>query len=364
MRRTRRPKSSQPAMKRFARAIDRRWGELSRHLRRALAAALVLTLGIGIGLALTHHAPPPRPTRRVAEVQAPPNPPAAAPHVTEAQPVQPPSSVAPPSVAPPPPERPAPPPSGEPPWLRFAVKPPAIDGRAMVALVLDDLGLDRKRTERAIALPGPLTLSFMTYAEDLPHQAAAARQAGHELLLHVPMEPLDGHLDSGPNSLRVGLSREEVLRRLRWGLDRFSGYVGINNHMGSRFTSDAAAMLPVIDELRARGLLFLDSRTAASSVGEALAHRHGVPTVSRNVFLDDDVAAPAIGARLADLEQAARRKGAAVAIGHAHDATLAALAAWLPGLAAKHLVLVPLSTIVRRSEGGVNVTAARRGTAG
>lgn len=355
-------------MKRFARAIDRRWRALSQRLRGALAAALVLTLGIGIGLALTHRAPAPQPTRHVAEIPVP-HPPAEAPRLSEAQPVRPPSVAplppvaSPPSVASPPPERPAAT-SGEPPWLRFAVKPPATDGLAMVALVLDDLGLDRKRTERAIALPGPLTLSFMTYAEELPHQTAAARQAGHELLLHVPMEPLDAHLDSGPNSLRVGLSHEEVLRRLRWGLDRFSGYVGINNHMGSRFTSDAASMLPVIDELRARGLLFLDSRTAASSVGEALARQHGVPTVSRNVFLDDDVAAPAIGARLADLEQAARRKGAAVAIGHAHDTTLAALAAWLPSLAAKHLVLVPLSTVVRRGEGGVNATAARRGATG
>jgi uncharacterized protein len=178
------------------------------------------------------------------------------------------------------------------------------------------------------------------------------------------MEPLDAHLDAGPNSLRVDLGRDELLRRLRWGLDRFPGYVGINNHMGSRFTGDAASMLPVIEELRSRGLLFLDSRTAATSVGETLAHREGVPTLSRNVFRDDDIAAPAIGARLADAEQAARRKGAAVAIGHAHDATLAALAAWLPGLAAKQIVLVPLTAVVRRNESGVSTTMTRRGGAG
>jgi polysaccharide deacetylase 2 family uncharacterized protein YibQ len=248
----------------------------------------------------------------------------------------------------------------QPAWQRFAVTPPAIDGRAMVAIVLDDLGLDRKRTERAIHLPGPLTLSFMTYAEELPRQTAMAHEAGHELLLHVPMQPLDAHLDSGPNSLQTDLNRDEVLRRLRWGLDRFSGYVGINNHMGSRFTSDAIGMTPVIEELHARGLLFLDSRTTGMTVGEALARKRGVPAVARNVFLDDEIAAPAIAARLADLEQVARRKGAAVAIGHAHDATLAALAAWLPTLAAKQLVLVPLSTVVRRNEAGANAALSRR----
>jgi len=134
--------------------------------------------------------------------------------------------------------------------------------------------------------------------------------------------------------------------------------------MGSRFTSDVPSMLPVIDELHNRGLLFLDSRTAATTVGEMLARREGVPTVARNVFLDDEVSAPAIGARLADAEQAARHKGAAVAIGHAHDATLAALAAWLPGLAAKQLVLVPLTTIIRHNENGVSTTMTRRGSAG
>jgi len=337
---------------------------VSRSMRGAGAAALTLIIGIFIGVALTGRAPPPVP-RVVAEM--PLNHPvdkSAMPRAPETAPVQPLEAPGQEALLPPP--RPEPlRRGGEPAWLRFAVSPPpAIAGRAMVAIVLDDLGLDRKRTERAVGLPAPLTLSFMTYAEALPHQTALARAAGHELLLHVPMEPLDSHLDSGPNSLRIGLTREETLERLRWGLDRFSGYVGINNHMGSRFTGDAAAMTPVIEELHARGLLFLDSRTSAATVGEALARRLGVPTVARNVFLDDENSAPAIAARLGDLEQTARRKGAAVAIGHAHDATLAGLAAWLPGLAEKRLVLVPLSTIVRENEAGARTTAARRDTAG
>jgi uncharacterized protein len=333
----------------------------SRGLRVVFAAGLVLAIGIVIGVALTGRAPPSKLTHRVAE----------APPAHPAPPVETPAAVAPSPDEHATPHQDAmlPPPAstiphGEPPWLRFAVAPPPTDGRAMIAVVLDDLGLDRKRTERAIALPAPLTLSFMTYAEELPRQTGAAHAAGHELLLHVPMEPLDAHLDTGPNSLRVGLGHDELLRRLRWGLDRFSGYVGINNHMGSRFTSDTASMTPVIEELRSRGLLFLDSRTAATTVGEALARRDGVPTVSRNVFLDDEISAPAIGARLVDAEQAARRRGAAVAIGHAHDATLAALAAWLPTLAGKQLVLVPLTAIVRRNEHGINTTMTRRGSAG
>jgi uncharacterized protein len=247
--------------------------------------------------------------------------------------------------------RPPPPPPAplraEPAWLRFAVPAPPGGGRPLVAVVLDDLGLDRERTTEAIQLRSPVTLSFMTYADDLPRQTDAARRAGHELLLHVPMEAVDRHENPGPHALYTWLSREEILDRLRWGLDRFDGYVGINNHMGSKFTADAQGMAPVIAELRARGLLFLDSRTTARSLGIRLATADGVPHAARDVFLDDDLARAAIARQLAQVEAVARRNGSAIAIGHAHDATLAALRTWLPSLREKGFALVPLSAVVR-----------------
>ncbi|HUC67146.1 MAG TPA: divergent polysaccharide deacetylase family protein [Stellaceae bacterium] len=237
---------------------------------------------------------------------------------------------------------------GEPAWLRFAVPPPPVDGRPEIAIVLDDVGLDRKGAERAIALPEPVTLSFMAYATDLPQMAEAAHRNGHELMLHVPMEPISRSEDMGPNGLSVDLSRDEVLRRLRWDLDRFDGYVGINNHMGSRFTADAAGMSWVLEELKARGLLFLDSRTIGNSVGIELARKFGVPHAGRDVFLDNVIEPAAIEAQLAETEEIARRHGSAIAIGHPHDVTLDVLTPWLAGLKAKGFVLVPLSTIVRQ----------------
>ncbi|MGA8380826.1 MAG: divergent polysaccharide deacetylase family protein, partial [Stellaceae bacterium] len=239
------------------------------------------------------------------------------------------------------------PPRTEPAWLRFAAPASPGDNKLMVAIVLDDLGLDRVRTAAAIRLPAPITMSFMTYAEDLVPQTAAARRAGHELLLHVPMEAVDRYQDPGPHALYTTLSREEILQRLRWDLGRFAGYVGINNHMGSKFTADARGMAPVIAELRAHGLLFLDSRTTAAIAGTRLAAAGGVPHAGRDVFLDDDLAPAAIARQLVRLESVARRRGSAIAIGHAHDTTLAALRAWLPTLAGKGYALVPLSVVVR-----------------
>jgi len=248
-------------------------------------------------------------------------------------------------VRPPPPM--PPPAAPKPTWLRNAVPAPPAANRPLVAIVLDDLGLDRVRTAEAIQLSGPLTLSFMTYANDLAAQTQAARHAGHELLLHVPMEAVDRHADPGPHGLLTALSHAEILERLRWGLGRFDGFVGINNHMGSKFTSDQRAMAPVMEELHARGLVFLDSRTSPSSTGIRMAIAYGVPHAARDVFLDDDQTPSAITGQLARVEQLARRHGSAIAIGHPHDSTIAALRIWLPMLGEKGLTLVPLSAVVQ-----------------
>ncbi|HEV2097702.1 MAG TPA: divergent polysaccharide deacetylase family protein [Stellaceae bacterium] len=246
----------------------------------------------------------------------------------------------------PPPPLPAPS-RAQPAWLRFAVPAPPVGNRPLVAIVLDDLGLDQTRTAEAIRLPGAVTTSFMTYANDLPEQTDQARRAGHELLLHVPMEAVDRREDPGPHALDTSLSRDQIVERLRWGLGRFEGYVGVNNHMGSKFTADAQGMAPVIAELRDRGLLFLDSRTTPRSVGFRLAAADGVPHAARDVFIDDDLSPAAIARQLSLVETVAHRNRSAIAIGHAHDTTLSALRAWLPTLAGKGLVLVPLSTVVR-----------------
>lgn len=262
-------------------------------------------------------------------------------------------------VAPPPPPRPpeaqatpraVPAPSSPPTapaWQRFALAAPDAGGRPMVAIVIDDMGLDRKRSARAVGLGGPLTLSYLAYADDLGEQMATARGHGHELLLHVSMEPASRTVDPGPNALLTGLPPEEIRRRLAWGLERASGYVGINNHMGSKFTGDAAAMAVVMGELRTRGLLFLDSRTTPDSAGGREAHRAGVPLLERNVFLDNVNEVAAVNARLAEVERIARQHGAAIAIGHPRDATLEALAAWVSGLTQRGFVLVPLTAILR-----------------
>jgi polysaccharide deacetylase 2 family uncharacterized protein YibQ len=169
-------------------------------------------------------------------------------------------------------------------------------------------------------------------------------------MLHVPMEPLAAHVDPGPNALRTNLDQDEIKRRISWDLSRIDGIVGINNHMGSRFTEWPQGMAPVLEILRERGLFFLDSKTTPRSVGIGMAQEMGLPHAARDVFLDDDMAAPAVVGELAKTEAVARRTGFAIAIGHPHPATLVELRRWLPAVAARGFRLVPVSAIVQHNE--------------
>lgn len=223
------------------------------------------------------------------------------------------------------------------------------DDRPKIALIIDDLGLNRSRADRTIALPGPLTLAFLPYAHNLKQQTAKARAAGHELLVHLPMEPM-GKADPGPDALLTSLDTREIKARLTRNLSHFGAFVGVNNHMGSAATSDPAMMETVLSELKRRGLLFVDSRTSPRSVAGDMARKMGVPTVERDVFLDHRIDRQAIEAALAKLERIARETGIAIGIGHPHPVTLSVLEKWLPAAKARGIVLVPISAVAAEEE--------------
>ena len=151
----------------------------------------------------------------------------------------------------------------------------------------------------------------------------------------------------GPHALLKGLPEGELVRRLECALGRFTGYVGVNNHMGSGLTRDSRAMALVMARLKAHGQLFVDTRTSIRSVAGAAAHEADVPNADRNIFLDHVDGLEAIRRQLVLVERVARRQGFAIAIGHPRDATLDALAAWIADAAARGFVFVPISAIVR-----------------
>ncbi len=233
------------------------------------------------------------------------------------------------------------------PWVKNAAAIIVDPTKPMIAVVIDDVGLDQPRSRRAIDLEGPLTVALLPYGYHLQELADKARRNGHELLVHMPMEPLDPEANPGPKALLTRLSEDELRRRIIWDLEQFKGYVGLNNHMGSRFTAYEDGMRVVIEEAQARGLLFLDSVTSRSTKGFRLAAQAGMPYAVRDVFLDHDIDAAAIAKQLVEVEKTALRHGHAIAIGHPHDETVNALRTWLPQIQAKGFQIVPITAIIR-----------------
>jgi uncharacterized protein len=202
-----------------------------------------------------------------------------------------------------------------------------LPGRPVIAIVIDDLGGDTAHTRRAIELPRKVALAFLPYPRDTPALARDAARAGHEVLVHLPMQA-EGPHDPGPMALGVALPGAENLRRLDWALSRVPDFVGVNNHEGSLFTANADALGPVMRRIAERRVFFFDSRTTPASQVVSVARAYGVESSDRDVFLDDVPTIDGVDAQLRALESRARSHGAAIAIGHPNEITLDAVAYW------------------------------------
>ena len=225
-------------------------------------------------------------------------------------------------------------------------KPPYFGSKPVIAIVIDDMGISHRRTAKISSLRYPLTSSFLTYGTALQPQIQTAKEAGHEIMAHLPMEPLSS-INVSPDVLTVKMDTKQVTAGLQAMLNKFSNIRGVNNHMGSRFTEDEMRMDAVMRELKRRGLFFLDSKTTAKSAAENAAAQNGVSYVWRNIFLDNEDKFDYIMRQLHQTETIARKNGYAVAIGHPKEQTYRALKVWLPTLQSRNLRLVPLSEIIK-----------------
>ncbi|MGH9377949.1 MAG: divergent polysaccharide deacetylase family protein [Terriglobia bacterium] len=216
-----------------------------------------------------------------------------------------------------------------------------------VAIVVDDLGQNMAAARDLLRLRSSLTFSVMPRLRFSRETADAAHQAGIEVMLHLPMQPLaDSAPDVSPHEIKVGMGSREVGGIIATDLASVPYVAGVNNHMGSRATSDPRLMNEVMAALAARHLFYIDSRTAASSVALEVARRAGVPSFYRSVFLDDTRTIPYTLGQLRKLCRVAGKQGAALAIGHPYPSTIAALGQFLPGLERDDIQLVRVSALL------------------
>ncbi|WP_425408752.1 divergent polysaccharide deacetylase family protein [Hyphococcus sp.] len=214
-----------------------------------------------------------------------------------------------------------------------------------IIIIIDDMGVDRWASEQALLLPGPVTYSFLPYARNVEDTVAKARAAGGEIMLHLPMEPR-GDADPGPYALKSGMTGGAFIEDLEWNLSQFTGYVGVNNHMGSKLTANVAAMKTLLAHLNHKNVFFLDSLTTGETAVREAANAIGVEVFARDVFLDDAVGDKnAIRQQLSLAERIAHETGYVVAIGHPRKETLEVLGPWLTSAPMRGFELVYASDL-------------------
>ena len=224
--------------------------------------------------------------------------------------------------------------------------PPNPGGAPRLAILLDDVGTDLQAAQAIFALHSVVTLSILPGHSHSVEIAEEAHRRGLEVMLHLPMQSI-GKEQAEAQELRPGMPAEQVTALVDQFLAQIPGAAGVNNHQGSEATADAALMSELMSALRDRRLFYIDSRTTAATVAYDAAQRAGVPSAFRNVpFLDDVEEVAAVRKQLTLAFRGAKEKGAAIAIGHPHPATLEALRELLPTAEAQGIRLVPASQLV------------------
>jgi polysaccharide deacetylase 2 family uncharacterized protein YibQ len=202
-----------------------------------------------------------------------------------------------------------------------------------VAIIIDDIGYDRKMAEGFLDLDVPLTFSVLpegTFNHSIIDQALKKEV---EIMLHLPMEPGNyPSVNPGPGALLSSMKPDELIAQLNANLDRVPNVKGVNNHMGSRLTASSEKMRQIFTILKKRDLFFVDSRTSADTLCRPSAELLHLPFAERDVFIDHEQTRKFVRKQLKLLIKRAKRQGYAIGIAHPHPVTLEVLKEMLPEL--------------------------------
>ncbi len=216
-----------------------------------------------------------------------------------------------------------------------------------IAILIDDVGHNVTSLRRLLDIDADLSFAVLPRLQKSRQAALAISAAGREVLLHLPMEP-HGYpkVDPGVGALLRSMRPQTLEMHFLEGLRDVPMLVGINNHMGSRFTEDVRSMRHVLKFIKRQGLFFVDSQTSPDSVAYREARRLGLRTAKRQVFLDHETDYAGTLRQIEELARLAERRGAALGIGHPHPSTIKALEDALPSLKRRGLQIVRVSSIV------------------
>lgn len=243
---------------------------------------------------------------------------------------------------------------GRRPWRVYSRPFSRLDKRPRIAIVITGLGISRNATQSVInTLPGAVTFSFAPYADNLDSWIKKSRDKGHEVLIDMPMEPLDyPRNDPGPNTLLARAPTDQNIRRLEWALSRTTGYIGVATFMGANLATQPKALKPILAEINARGLMLLDTRENLLGKIVELARVIDLPVAANDIFIDQEPTAAAIERRLRELEKRVLKKQTAIALARPLPITIKTLIRWLAELNGRGIALAPVSALAQTGKNG------------
>ena len=215
-----------------------------------------------------------------------------------------------------------------------------------VAIVIDDMGQDLKQLRELLEIDIPITIAILPF---LPHSKDVAEEANRkdmEILLHIPMEPKDIKSNNpGKGSILTTMSEDKIYDTLLKDIEAVPYIKGVNNHMGSKLTEDEARIRIVLKAVKQKNLFFLDSKTTAKSIAYKIAKEIGLRAAERQIFLDNEQDVSYIKKQISELIKMAKKNGSAIAIGHPHPATFAAIKEMASELKSDEIEVVPVSEL-------------------
>lgn len=212
--------------------------------------------------------------------------------------------------------------------------PPVYAQTNKLAIVIDDFGNNMKGTEKMLSLPIPLTVAVMPFLPSTKEDAIAAHKKGHEVIIHMPMEPIKGKKEwLGPKAITADLNDEEIIKRVEEAITNVPHAIGMNNHMGSKITANERMMRLILSVCKKHGLFYLDSKTNPNSVAKKIGEELGVPIIENNIFFDDVYTSSHVTKQANILLKRLQSDPAVIAIGHVGppgEITAAVIQSYIP----------------------------------
>lgn len=222
----------------------------------------------------------------------------------------------------------------------------------LISIIIDDIGYRLHEDLRAIGLPGQVAYAVMPHSPHARKMSALANSLGKDVLVHMPMQATEEDKNEylGPGALTLQMTREEFDRTLELGIRAIPHAIGVNNHMGSLLTRHPGHMAWLMESLKIHNKFYIDSVTSNQSVAANIARETRLPYLSRDVFLDNVQSDQAIQQQFDELIKIARRRGAAIAIGHPHPETLSVLSRNLQLLETTGVKLISPRLMLKRKK--------------